>query len=173
MDSSWVIGLITGGTAVVASWVAGLGATRSARVQAEVTSRAARAAETRTRRRDAYREMSAAVHGLSEVFWRVEEADAAAAGRSRTDILTQMGTAARTALNEVTRGSREVVLEGPAPVADAAQALRHAALTTTGLLGRLTTGGEDERARYDAAYQEFRSQHLAFLELARVALEAD
>ncbi|WP_258534913.1 hypothetical protein [Streptomyces sp. PT12] len=34
VDDSWWIGLITGGTAVVASWVTGRGAARSARAAA-------------------------------------------------------------------------------------------------------------------------------------------
>ncbi|MFE5165373.1 hypothetical protein ACFRNT_44110 [Streptomyces sp. NPDC056697] len=82
-----------------------------------------------------------------------------------------MRVAARAALNEVTRASREVVLEGPTPVAEAAQILRRTAIATNGLLGRLETGREEERSRYDAAYRDFRQEHLRFLELARVALE--
>ncbi|MDT0441491.1 hypothetical protein [Streptomyces johnsoniae] len=171
-DSNWWIGLITGATAVVASWVAGRGATRSARVQAEVTAHAAQVAEARSRRRDAYREMSAAAHGLSEVFWRIEEADAVPPGEPRAAVLAQLRTDGRAALNEVTRASREVVLEGPAPVAGAAQTLRLRAITTSRLLTRLATGDEDaERARFDAAYRDFREEHLTFLELARAALD--
>ncbi|MFI0764204.1 hypothetical protein ACWDHW_09760 [Streptomyces melanosporofaciens] len=97
-DSGWSIGLITGGTAIVASWVTGRGATKSARVQAEVTAHAAQVAEARSRRPDAYREMS-------------------------------------------------VALEGPAPVAEAAQILRRTAIATNGLLGRPETGGEEEPLR--------------------------
>ncbi|GCB52116.1 hypothetical protein [Streptomyces sp. NL15-2K] len=171
VDNSWWIGLITGGTAVVASWVTGRGATRSARVQAEVTAHAAQAAEVRTRRRDAYREMSAAVHGLSEVLWRVEEADAAPDGQPRADVIAEIQTAARAALNEVTRASREVMLEGPTPVAETARTLRRAAIITNSLLGRLVSGSEEQRSQYDAAYRDFRREHLRFLELARGALE--
>ncbi|MFJ9585049.1 hypothetical protein [Streptomyces acidicola] len=171
LDNSWWIGLITGGTAIVASWVTGRGATRSARVQAEVTAHAAQVAEVRSRRRDAYREMSAAVHGLSEVYWRMEEADAVPEDHGRAAVVAQMQTAARAALNEVTRASREVVLEGPTPVSEAAQTLRRTAITTNGLLGRLVTGSEEERSRYDAAYRDFRQEHLRFLDLARAALE--
>ncbi len=156
---------------MVASWVTGRGATRSARVQAEVTAHAAQVAEARTRRRDAYREMSAAVHGLSEVCWRLEEADAAPEGPPRATVLAQMQTAARAALNDVTRASREVVLEGPAPVAEAAQTLRRAAITTNHLLGRLVTGDGEDRGPYDAAYRDLREEHVRFLELARAALE--
>ncbi|RKN03666.1 hypothetical protein [Streptomyces radicis] len=170
VDNSWWIGLITGGTAVVASWVTGRGAARSARVQAEVTARAAHVAEARTRRRDAYREMSAAVHGLSEVFWRIEEADAAPEGEARAAVVAHLSAAARAALNDVTRASREVLLEGPTPVAEAAQTLRRAAITANRALDRLGTEG-DERARYDAAYRDFREEHLRFLERARAALD--
>ncbi|MER6091077.1 hypothetical protein [Streptomyces bluensis] len=173
LDSSWLIGLITGGTAIVASWVTSRGATRSARVQAEVTAHAAEVAEARSRRRDAYREMSAAVHGLSEVYWRLEEADAVPEDHGRAAVLAQMQTAARTALNEVTRASREVMLEGPTPVAEAAHAVRGAAIIANGLLGRLVTGGEEERSRYNAAHRDFRQEHLRFLGLARAALEVN
>ncbi|MGP4090481.1 hypothetical protein [Streptomyces sp. KR55] len=151
VDNSRWIGLITGGTAGVASWVTGRGATRSARVHAEVTAHAAQAAEARTRRCDAYREMSAAVHGLSEVLWRVEEVDATAEAQLRAALVAQMQTAARAALNEVTRASREVMLEGPTLVAEAVRTLRRAAITTSSLLGQLVTGSEEERSRYDAA----------------------
>ncbi len=165
------IGLITGGTAVVASWVTGRGTTRSARVQAEVTAHAAQVAEARARRRDAYRELSAAVHGLSEVCWRIEEADAAPEGDPPAVTAEHLATSARAALNEVTRASREVLLEGPAQVAEAAQALRHAAITVNRALDGVATGGAPARARYDAAYRDFRREHLRFLELARAALE--
>ncbi|TXS56542.1 hypothetical protein [Streptomyces sp. t39] len=170
VDNSWWIGLITGGTAVVASWVTGRSLTRSARVEAEVTARAAETAEARTRRRDAYRELSAAVHGLSEVFWRMEEADAAPEGARRAAVLGEMQIASRAALNEVTRASREVALEGPAEAAAAARTLRRRALTAHQRLVALGTG-EGDREAYDRAYRVFREEHSGFLDLARAALE--
>ncbi|WP_159029863.1 hypothetical protein [Streptomyces marincola] len=171
MDNSWWIGLITGATAIAASWVAGRGATTSARVQAEITAHAAQVTEARARRRDAYRELSAAVHGLSEVFWRVEDADAAPDGRARTAVVDQLRTDARAALGDVTKASREVMLEGPATVAESARNLRRTAIVTSDLLGHLGTGEREVRDRYDAAYRAFRAEHLAFLELARAALD--
>lgn len=170
VDNSWWIGLITGGTAVVASWVTGRSLTRSARVEAEVTANAAEVAQARTRRRDAYRELSATVHGLSEVFWRMEEADAAPEGALRQAVLQEMRTASRAALNEVTRASREVALEGPEDAAEAARQLRRKALTAQRELVGLAEGAGDREA-YDRAYRVFREDHSRFLDLARAALE--
>ncbi|WP_171064704.1 hypothetical protein [Actinomadura soli] len=53
MDSSALVAIVTGGTAVLAGWVTSLGNARAARVQARTTAEAQHRAELRASRRAA------------------------------------------------------------------------------------------------------------------------
>jgi hypothetical protein len=170
-DSGWWVAVVTSATALGASWITTRGNARSVRVEAEVSAHAGHVTEARNRRRDAYRELSAAVHGLSEVLWRMEEAEHVRTSAERTRIVADMHAASRRGLGDVTKASRDVLLEGPKAVADAAADLRRRALDVTLLLLSLQDGTEAGRSDYDDAYQAFRAQHVRFIDLAREALE--
>ncbi|MFC9545200.1 hypothetical protein G3I31_10425 [Streptomyces sp. SID9913] len=170
-DSGWWVAVVTGATALGASWITTRGNARSVRVEAEVTAHAGHVTEARNRRRDAYRELSAAAHALAEVFWRMEEVDHARTRTERARIIEDMQAASRHRLSDVTKASRDVFLEGPAGVAKAAAELRREAIAAHRLLLQLEDGTEDQRTPYDSAYRTFRDQHVRFLDLARTALE--
>ncbi|MFJ7151217.1 hypothetical protein ACIQVT_23945 [Streptomyces sp. NPDC100445] len=170
-DGDWWAALLTGAAALGGSWITTRGNTRSVRVEAEVGAHAGQVAEARNRRRDAYRDLSTAVHALSEVFWRLEVVDLAATREERTELLGQMHGASRRCVSEVTRTSRDVCLEGPASVVKAARELHRTAVDAHLLLVRLHDGTEEPRSAYEEAYRCFSEQHVGFLDVARVALE--
>ncbi|MDO0927018.1 hypothetical protein QQY24_16930 [Streptomyces sp. TG1A-8] len=128
-------------------------------------------AEARDRRRAAYKDLSAAVHALSEVFWKMEDIDRTADRAERIEAMGRMKVDCRARLNEVTRASRDVLLEGPTAVARAARALSGSAVATHHLLVRLHDADDEPRSEYDRAYRRFQNHHLSFVELAREALE--
>ncbi|WUH93619.1 hypothetical protein OG900_28260 [Streptomyces sp. NBC_00433] len=170
-DNSWWVGVLTALTALGASWVTSRGNTNGARVQAEVAARVKEVADARDRRRDAYRDLSAQVNALSEVFWRMEVVDQASSASTRRTIIGEMQAASREAVSRVTKASRDVLLEGPADVAEKARELRRLAVDTHLLLIQLVDGSDEPRAAYNRAYRLFRDHHIRFIEAARSALE--
>ncbi|MEU8467963.1 hypothetical protein AB0F30_08550 [Streptomyces sp. NPDC029006] len=170
-DGNWWVALVTGATALGASWITTRGNARSVRVEAEVNAHADHIAEARNRRRDAYRDLSTAVHALSEVFWKMEVVDLAQTRAERVELIDRMHVASRRCVSEVTRTSRDVCLEGPAAAAKAAGELGRRAVDTHLLLIGLHDGTEETRSAYDDAYRGFTEQHVHFLDVARAALE--
>ncbi|WP_329267281.1 hypothetical protein [Streptomyces pseudovenezuelae] len=170
-DSGWWVAVVTSVTALGASWITTWGNARSVRVEAEVVAQAGHVTEARNRRRDAYRELGAAVHALSEVFWRMEEVDHAPTRTERAQIIEEMQAVSRQRVGDVTKASRDVLLEGPAGVARTAAELRRRAVAAHLLLMQLKHGTEGQRSAYNDAYTAFRKHHVRFLDLARAALE--
>ena len=74
-------------------------------------------------------------------------------------------------LSDVTKASTDVLLQGPASVAEEAGALRHVAVMAFWKLAGLVDGSGEQREPYNLAYREFREQHFRFIEMARDALE--
>ncbi|MEU4689554.1 hypothetical protein [Actinoplanes sp. NPDC023714] len=154
-----LVGALTAATALGASFLTGRGAWRAALAQARTTALLQAAAQERERRRATYRDMLTAVHAFMEVCWsaRPDRSDR----QPREQIRERMGRAAA----EVTRATREVLLDGPAAVSAAAEQVRLSMLRTE---ARFADGSWDD---YERAYDEFRNDHAAFIELARAALE--
>jgi hypothetical protein len=170
-DGNWWVGVLTAVTALGASWVTSRGNAHSARVEAEVNAHAGHVAEARDRRREAYRALSASAHGLAELFWRMEEVDRSADAALKRAIVAEMQAASSQALSDVTKASTDVLLQGPASVAEEAGALRHVAVVAFWKLAGLDDGSGEQREPYNRAYREFREQHHRFIEVARDALE--
>lgn len=170
-DSSWWVGVLTATTALGASWVTSRGNANGARVQAEVVAHVKEVADARDRRREAYRDLSAQVNALSEVFWRMEVVDRTPSSSARAALIAEMQASSREALSHVTKASRDVLLEGPADVAERARELRRLGVNTHLLLIRLVDGSDEPRDAYNRAYRLFRDHHIRFIEAARKALE--
>ena len=67
--------------------------------------------------------------------------------------LDQLRQQLRDAFDPLMRCARNILLEGPAPVADAAQAVRDAAAEANGALGMLSRGQDGATERFDQAHQ--------------------
>lgn len=170
-DGSWWVPTLTAMTALGASWVTSRGTMSGVRVRAEVEAHAKRVTDQRDRRREVYRDLSGNAHALAEVFWRMAEFDRAPGPAERTAMIAEMQAASAVLLNGVTKTSRDVLLEGPANVAEEARQLRRRAVATHRLLTQLVDAPGEHRAEYDRAYAAYRDQHVRFLEVAREALE--
>jgi hypothetical protein len=68
------------------------------------------------------------------------------------------------------RCARTILLEGPAPVADAAQAVKDAAAEANGALSMLSQGQDGATERFDQAHRAFRLELERFIEAARTAV---
>lgn len=128
----------------------------------------------RERRRSTYREMMARTHAFSEVCWRFLDVDLVPVPENRRHVMTEIQEAMAPAVGDLTRATREVLLDGPAPVATAAEEVRMAALRAqTRFAAMIADDGPPQHDAYDQAYKEFRTAYLAFIELARQALEVE
>lgn len=113
--------------------------------------------EERERRRSTYRQMMTCVHAFSEVTWRIVDVDATQDRERKNRLLTQMHERIGSTVSDMTRATREVLLDGPAEAAAAAEEVRTMALRVQPLLWVLIgDDGPQKRHDYDRAYQSFR-----------------
>jgi hypothetical protein len=170
-DGALWIAALTGGTAVLASWVTSRGNTRAARVQAEASAHAQHRIKARELRRTAYLELIEQAHLVGELYWRL--GDVYAQLTDPVDQLArieQLRADLRNAFDPLSRCVRVVVLEGPPTAADAAEQVRQAATNTNRALSLISKGESDARERFDDAHRLFRADLEGFIEAARGAI---
>lgn len=167
------IGVFTGATAVLASWVTTLGNARAAKVQAEASARVQHRDRVRELRRAAYLELMEQAHITGELYWRVGDAYVQlAAPDARLARIQELRIELRSAFDPLMRCVRVVLLEGPAPAAAAAEAVQRAASEANRALWRVTEGDPGARERFDEAHGVFRLGLERFVEVARTAMTA-
>ncbi|WP_030674423.1 hypothetical protein [Streptomyces rimosus] len=171
-NSGLWVGVLTAFTALGASYITARATSRAALAQARTTTVAEALREQRDRRRSTYREMMHCAHAFSEVTWQIDDVDAAPDRGTKDRLLTEMYERIGPAIGNMNKATHEVRLDGPAEVSAAAEQVRQMARRVQPLLKALI-GAEDPGPRhdYDAAYLEFRDAHVAFIGLARRALE--
>jgi hypothetical protein len=113
----WV-GAITAATALGASYLAARGTLRAALAQARTTTTSEAVGQERERRRSTYREMMTCVHAFSEVCWQLLDVDAVQDRERRHQRLTQIHERMGWTVSDITRATREVLLDGPAEVCE-------------------------------------------------------
>ncbi|MFD7918093.1 hypothetical protein ACFV3R_02510 [Streptomyces sp. NPDC059740] len=186
MYATLAIAAVTGGTAVLASWVTSRGSTRAARTQAETAARAQRVERLRESRRAAYLDLIEQAHRMGELCWEIS----AVLNRPRSaQTLTELRELTEREVTEygrLRRAARVVDLEGPETASAAALALER----STGPFYRaaraaLAEGGQEPRgprprgdrregsvggaAEFDAAFRPFWRAVEVFIEEARAA----
>lgn len=172
-DGALWIAALTGGTAVLASWVTSRGNTRAARIQAEASAHAQHRIKAHELRRTAYLELIEQAHLVGELYWRL--GDVYAQLTDPVDQLArieQLRADLRNAFDPLSRWVRVVVLEGPSTVADAAEHIRQATMNTNRVLSLISQGQSDARERFDDAHRLFRAGLEEFIEAARNAIAA-
>lgn len=120
------IAAVTGGTAVLASWVTGRGSTQAARIQAEIAARSQRAERLRESRRTAYLDLIEQTHHMGELFWEISAALRLPGSPARTTALGELRERELAEYAKIRRCARVVELEGPPSAAAAALALQQA-----------------------------------------------
>ena len=168
----WVA-VFTGATAVLAGWVTTQGNARAAKVQAEASAQAQHRDRVRETRRAAYLDLMEQAHVTGGLYARVGDAYAQLDDPdARLTCLRELRVELRDAFDPLMRRVRIVFLEGPAPAADAAEAVQWAAAQANRALWRITEGDLGARERFDEAHGVFRDLLERFIEAARAAMTA-
>lgn len=171
-NSGLWVGILTALTALGASCITARATARAALAQARTTATAEALREQRDRRRSTYRAMMSCAHAFSEVTWQIDDVDATHDRAGKDRLLTQMYERIGPAIGNMNRATHEVRLDGPAEVSEAAEQVRQTARRVQPLLKALIgDGSPGRRHAYDAAYVDFRKSFVAFIGMARQALE--
>lgn len=171
MDSTLWVAVLTGGTAVLASWVTSRGTARAARIQVEASSRAQQLDHIRELRRAAYAEVIQRAHVTAELHFQVKGVLTGPDGQLVQRIKELRGEL-RVAFDPLMRCIRLAILEGPARVAEAAEALTKSVITANRALHALEESGEGAQAAYELAEAEFHRRLEKFTASAREALSS-
>ncbi|WP_202521108.1 hypothetical protein [Streptomyces sp. SID5614] len=99
-DNTLWVGVLTAGTAVVASWVTSQGTARAARIQAETTAAVQRADQRRT----AYADVIEQAQKMGDLYWKVNDAHTEPDPESRAAMLKDLRLRLRDAAPPRTRG---------------------------------------------------------------------
>lgn len=175
-DSTFWIAALTGGTAVLASWVTSRGNTRAVRIQADTAVLAQRAERLRDSRRGAYLDLIEQTHSIGELYWEIAAVQRAAeAGRrpallDELDELAELAERERDEYGKLRRCVRVVELEGPAAAATAANALQKATGPFHRALGAMRSGEPEGPQRFHDAFRPFWQALTDFVEAATTAL---
>ncbi|MEW1748270.1 hypothetical protein ACIQU1_03720 [Streptomyces angustmyceticus] len=175
-DSTWwtlAIAAVTGGTAVLSSWVTSRGSARAARLQAEIGARSQRAERLRESRRTAYLDLIEQAHRMGELFWEISATLRMPDSESRTAALDALRDREVAEYARIRRCARVVELEGPSSAAAAALALQKATGPFYEALAGDPPGGTDPRETFDAAYRPFWATLEDFVDAARAAHQTD
>ena len=167
------IAALTGGTAVLASWVTSRGSTRAATIQAEIAARSSRAERLRESRRTAYLDLIEQTHRMGELYWEISAALRLSGSDSRTDSLRVLHDREVAEYARIRRCARVVELEGPPGAAAAALSLQKATGPFYEALRAELSGTPDAHSGFDAAYSPFWKALEDFVDAARDAHQTD
>jgi hypothetical protein len=171
-DTVWVAAF-TGATAILAGLVTTRGNARTARIQAEASAQAQRQVQVREIRRAAYLALIEQAHLIGQLYWQATSAfvqlSEEGAVLARID---ELRDELRTAFDPLMRCARIVALEGPPPVAQAAQAVQDAAGEANRALWRFATGDPDARERFFARDRAFQHKLADFNRAAQLVMSA-
>lgn len=169
------IAAVTGGTAVLASWVTGRGSTQAARIQAEIAAGAQRAERLRESRRAAYLDLIEQTHHMGELLWEISAVLRRPGSPDRTATLGELREREVAEYAKIRRCARVVELEGPPSAAAAALALQqttgpfYAAMTSALSHDADDHGNSTALLAFDAAFRPFWAALEDFVEAARSA----
>ncbi|MER6053035.1 hypothetical protein ABT168_37305 [Streptomyces sp. NPDC001793] len=163
------IAALTGGTAVLASWVTSRGSTQAAKIQAETAARSQRAERLRESRRAAYLDLIEQTHCIGELYWEISAELRESASDTRTARLDGLLDREVAEYAKIRRCARVVELEGPPSAAASALALQKATGPFYEALRAGLADGTDCQEQFNAAYSTFWKRLEQFVDTARDA----
>lgn len=169
-DNTFWIAALTGGTAVVASWVTSRGNTRAARIQADAATVSQRMQRLYEARRAAYLDFIQQGQRMAELYWKVSKSTASAtlrAGWRRSRIFRDR---IRDTYGDLRWAVRVIELEGPDEAAAAAYAVKQATTDPYQALNSVIAGDAGAGARFDACYSPYWAALSRFVDAAKSAL---
>ncbi|WP_328548304.1 hypothetical protein [Streptomyces platensis] len=174
-STMWTLAIaaVTGGTAVLASWVTSRGSARAARIQAETAARSQRAERLRESRRTAYLDLIEQTHRMGELFWEISTVLGLPRSESRASTLGELQDREVAEYARIRRCARVVELEGPHSAAAAALALQKATRPFYAALSADLAGDPDSQDSFDAAYRPYWKALEEFVDAARDAHQTD
>jgi len=170
-DNTLWVGVLTAGTAVVASWVTSRGTARAARIQAQLAASSQQTDRTRSARRAAYVEVIEQAQRMGDLYWKVTDAQDGPDDGDRLLVLRDLRLRLRDEYAVLRHRVWVVELEGPQEVAAAADRLRRA---TSGNYRALEAMIRDEAGagqRFNECYDPFWQAVLAFVRIARETMQ--
>lgn len=170
LDDTILIGALTGGTAVLASWVTSRGQTRAAHLQAEITAKSQRADRRREAQRTAYLEFIESTHRMGTLYWRISETHAIRRANARSTTLEELRRLLQAEYAILRRCVRIIDLEGPDDVAAAANDLKTATDTSFTAFRALINGENGADQRFDDCYEPFWRALTHFVDTAKNVL---
>jgi lipopolysaccharide biosynthesis regulator YciM len=173
VDSTVWVAILTGGTAILAGWVASIGNARAARIQAEASAKAQHHARIREARRTAYLEFLEQAHITGELYYRLGDIYIQLTQPDeQSKKLDELRTALRDAYDPLARCARVVLLEGPESVAVKAEDVKQAVTDANGALWHVAQGTPEACSRFDGAHKVFRDRLQSFIKTARATIGA-
>ncbi len=143
-DGGWVIGAVTGATAILTALITGRQSYRAARYQIDRTAAERRADALRDTRRAAYTALTDAAHELGSIYGDVTQIIGPPPHPEAVPALKTCDRDLRRIYHEAFRPALErVALEGPDDVVEATYALRYTVRDLRRTVGALVDGVDD------------------------------
>ncbi|MEW9531378.1 hypothetical protein [Microbispora sp. NPDC049125] len=177
MDGAVWVAVLTGTTAVLASWVTSQGNRRAATAQEELSARSQFVREQREARKAAYLDFMRQAGVTEELYFRLDDVLFPPGRIDQADVdahVKRTRDALRDAFEPLKHGTRVVVLEGPAGVAECAEAVLRAAFSGNRRLYDLANGGHnpnEARARFVGARDDYRMRVRDFAAAASASMD--
>ncbi|MFJ8536814.1 hypothetical protein [Streptomyces sp. NPDC093591] len=168
-DNTFWIAALTGGTAVVASWVTSRGNTRAARIQADAAA-SQRMQRLYEARRAAYLDLIQQGQRTAELYWKVSEVQGLSDPESRSVSLEDFRDRIRDTYGDLRRAVRVIELEGPDEAAAAAYAVKQATTDPYQDLNSIIAGEAGAETRFDACYTPYWAALSRFVDAPKCAL---
>ncbi|MCX5447042.1 MULTISPECIES: hypothetical protein [Streptomyces] len=171
VDTALWIASLTGGTAVLASWVTSRGTARAACIQADAAANTQRTERLRETRRTAYANLVEQAQRIGELYWLVSDVHRTGCEQEQLPALRDLRFRLRDEYGKLRHLVWIVTLEGPSEVADAADGLRRSTAPPYDALLAAIEGDPDAAETFNKCYEPFWQSVLNFVRAAQTALQ--
>ncbi|MEU7230087.1 hypothetical protein [Streptomyces chrestomyceticus] len=169
-DNTFWIAALTGGTAVLASWVTSRGNTRAARIQADAATATQRLERLHEARRTAYLDLIHCGQRMADLYWKASEAHRLSDPENRSAALKDSRDRIRDTYGDLRKAVRVIELEGPDEAAAAAYAVKQATTGPYQALNSMLNGSTGAEDLFDSCYAPYWAALTRFIDAAKSAL---